>query len=121
HAGFKEFVRSRRQGSSAIEPIQRVMMISHSKESEELEQYLPFLASVGSIAPYIGLFGTVWGIMSSIQTLGHVQQASFAMVAPDIAEALVATAMGLFTAIPAYIAYNRYTTQANHLLNRFDL
>ena len=121
HAGFKEFVRARKQGIVTIEPIQRVMQISHAKEAEKLEQHLPFFASVGSISPYVGLFGTVWGIMTSFQALGHAQQATIAMVAPGISEALVATALGLFTAIPAVIAYNRYTTRANTLLNRFDL
>ncbi|TAL64947.1 MAG: protein TolQ [Legionella sp.] len=122
HAGFKEFIRARKQGGQVvIEPIQRVMQISHAKEAEKLEHHLPFFASVGSLAPYVGLFGTVWGIMTSIQELGHAQQATIAMVAPGISEALVATALGLFTAIPAVIAYNRYTTSANNLLNRFDL
>ncbi|CAM2757113.1 TolQ, involved in the tonB-independent uptake of proteins [Legionella steigerwaltii] len=121
HAGFKEFVRARKQGNVIIEPIQRVMQITHVKEAEKLEKHLPFFASVGSIAPYVGLFGTVWGIMTSFQALGHAQQATIAMVAPGISEALVATALGLFTAIPAVIAYNRYTTRANDLLNRFDL
>ncbi|MGC1182498.1 protein TolQ [Legionella sp.] len=121
HAGFKEFVRARKQGNVVIEPIQRVMQISHAKEAEKLEQHLPFLASIGSIAPYVGLFGTVWGIMTSFQALGHAQQATIAMVAPGISEALVATALGLFTAIPAVIAYNRYSTRANVLLDRFDL
>lgn len=121
HSGFKEFIRARKQGSVVIEPIQRVMQISHAKEAEQLEQHLSFFASVGSIAPYVGLFGTVWGIMTSFQALGHAQQATIAMVAPGISEALVATALGLFTAIPAVIAYNRYTTHANALLNRFDL
>jgi biopolymer transport protein TolQ len=86
-----------------------------------LEQHLPWFASVGSIAPYVGLFGTVWGIMTSFQALGQAQQATIAMVAPGISEALVATALGLFTAIPAVIAYNRYSTRANCLLNRYDL
>lgn len=121
HSGFKEFVRGKKQGTVIIEPIQRVMQISHSKEAEQLEQHLPFFASVGSIAPYVGLFGTVWGIMTSFQALGHAQQATIAMVAPGISEALVATALGLFTAIPAVIAYNRFSTRANTLLNRFDL
>ncbi|KTD41397.1 protein TolQ [Legionella parisiensis] len=121
HAGFKEFVRARKQGKIVVEPIQRVMQITHAKEAEKLEKHLPFFASVGSIAPYVGLFGTVWGIMTSFQALGHAQQATIAMVAPGISEALVATALGLFTAIPAVIAYNRYTTRANDLLNRFDL
>lgn len=121
HAGFKEFLRARKQGHVLIEPIQRVMQITHSKEAEQLEEHLPFFASLGSIAPYVGLFGTVWGIMTSFQALGHAQQATIAMVAPGISEALVATALGLFTAIPAVIAYNRFTTRANSLLDRFDL
>ncbi len=121
YSGFKEFVRARKQGAVSIEPIQRVMQISHSKEAEQLEQHLPFFASVGSISPYVGLFGTVWGIMTSFQALGQAQQATIAMVAPGISEALVATALGLFTAIPAVIAYNRFSTRANGLLNRFDL
>lgn len=121
HAGFKEFIRSRKQGKVTLEPIARVMQISYAKEAQQLEQHLTFFASVGSIAPYVGLFGTVWGIMSSLQALGHAQQATIGMVAPGISEALVATALGLFTAIPAVIAYNRYTTSANSLLNRYDL
>lgn len=121
YAGFKEYVRSRKLGSIAIEPIQRVMQICHTKEALRLEQHLPFFASVGSIAPYIGLFGTVWGIMTSLQALGQAQQATIAMVAPGISEALVATALGLFTAIPAVIANNRFSTGANNLLDRYDL
>jgi len=121
HAGFKEFVRASKTDHLQLETIQRVMQISHAKEAENMEQHLPFFASVGSIAPYVGLFGTVWGIMTSFQALGQAQQATIAMVAPGISEALVATALGLFTAIPAVIAYNRYTTRANHLLNRYDL
>jgi biopolymer transport protein TolQ len=121
YSGFREFMRLRKHGLSEIEPIQRVMQISHAKEAEQLEQHLPFFASVGSIAPYIGLFGTVWGIMTSFQALGQAQQATIAMVAPGISEALVATALGLFTAIPAVIAFNRYSTQANTLLNRYEL
>ncbi len=121
HSGFKEFLRLRKLGLVELEPIQRVMQISHAKEAEGLEQHLSLFASVGSISPYIGLFGTVWGIMASFQALGHAQQATIAMVAPGISEALVATALGLFTAIPAVIAFNRYTTRANSLLNRYDL
>ena len=121
HSGFKEFLRVRQQGHVELEPIQRVMQISHAKEAESLEHHLPLFASVGSIAPYVGLFGTVWGIMTSFQALGQAQQATIAMVAPGISEALVATALGLFTAIPAVIAYNRYTTRANTLLNRYDV
>lgn len=121
HSGFREFLRVRKLGDISLEPIQRVMQISHAKEAERLQQHLPFFASVGSISPYIGLFGTVWGIMTSFQALGHAQQATIAMVAPGISEALVATALGLFTAIPAVIAYNRYTTRANGLLDRYDI
>lgn len=121
HSGFKEYIRSRKQGAVTLEPIQRVMQISHAKEAMRLEKHLPFFASVGSISPYIGLFGTVWGIMTSFQALGQAQQATIAMVAPGISEALVATALGLFTAIPAVIAYNRYSTRANNLLDRYDL
>lgn len=121
HSGFKEYIRARKQGTVILEPIQRVMQISHAKEAAQLEQHLPFFASIGSIAPYIGLFGTVWGIMTSFQALGQAQQATIAMVAPGISEALVATALGLFTAIPAVIAYNRYSTRANNLLNRYEL
>ena len=121
HAGYKEFSRICHNGVFALEPIQRVMQIMHAKEAEELEQHLPLFASIGSLSPYIGLFGTVWGIMTSFQALGQAQQATIAMVAPGISEALVATALGLFTAIPAVIAFNRYSTRANTLLNRYDL
>lgn len=121
HAGFKEFLRLRSPSVSMLESIQRVMQISHAKEAELLEHHLPVFASVGSLAPYVGLFGTVWGIMTSFQALGQAQQATIAMVAPGISEALIATALGLFTAIPAVIAYNRYSTSANSLLSRYDL
>ncbi|WP_028387869.1 protein TolQ [Legionella fairfieldensis] len=121
HAGFKEYIRSRKLGNVVLEPIQRVMQIMHAKEAIQLEHHLPFFASVGSIAPYVGLFGTVWGIMTSFQALGQAQQATISMVAPGISEALVATALGLFTAIPAVIAYNRYSTRANTLLEQYDL
>ncbi len=121
HSGFKEFLRVRKQGQIVLEPIQRVMQISHAKEAEALDTHLPLFASIGSIAPYVGLFGTVWGIMTSLQALGQAQQATIAMVAPGISEALVATALGLFTAIPAVIAFSRYTTRANILLDRYDV
>lgn len=121
YSGFREYIRARKQGAVVLEPIQRVMQISHSKEAMALGEHLPFFASVGSIAPYIGLFGTVWGIMTSFQALGTASQATIAMVAPGISEALVATALGLFTAIPAVIAYNRYSTRANTLLEEYDL
>jgi biopolymer transport protein TolQ len=121
YAGFKEFLRLGEQGTIELEPIQRAMQIRHYKEAEQLEEHLPLFASIGSLAPYVGLFGTVWGIMTSFQALGQAQQATIAMVAPGISEALVATALGLFTAIPAVIAYNRYSTHVNGLLNRSDL
>jgi biopolymer transport protein TolQ len=91
-----------------------------SREVDFLETHLSFLATVGSTSPYIGLFGTVWGIMNSFRALGGVQQATISMVAPGIAEALIATAMGLFAAIPAVIAYNRFANDAERLLNRYD-
>lgn len=121
HAGFKEFVSQRQLHKDPIEPMQRAMQIKQAKETFRLEEYLPFLASVGSISPYVGLFGTVWGIMTSLQAIGQTQQATISMVAPGIAEALVATALGLFTAIPAVIAFNRYTHKANHLLDQYTL
>lgn len=121
YAGFKEFLRLNEQGKIVLEPIQRAMQISHFKEAEQLEEHLPLFASIGSLAPYVGLFGTVWGIMTSFQALGQAQQATIAMVAPGISEALVATALGLFTAIPAVIAYNRYSTHVNGLLGHSDL
>lgn len=120
-AGFKEFLRLSPLGDITLESIQRAMGIRYAKETERLQQHLPLFASIGSIAPYVGLFGTVWGIMTSFQALGQAQQATIAMVAPGISEALVATALGLFTAIPAVIAFNRYSTQANTLLDRYDL
>ncbi len=121
HAGFKEFLRLRSFKVFSFEPIERVMQISHTKEVQRLEQHLPWFASVGSISPYIGLFGTVWGIMTSFQALGQAQQATIAMVAPGISEALVATALGLFTAIPAVIAYNRFSTRANEITEGYAL
>ena len=97
----------------------RAMRVSLSREIDELESRLPFLATVGSISPYIGLFGTVWGIMNAFIALGEVQQATLAMVAPGIAEALIATAMGLFAAIPSVIAYNRFSHQVEKLENNY--
>lgn len=123
-AGFKEFARLRRQKVSdpmdVVEGAQRAMRVSLSREIDQLETHLPYLATVGSTSPYIGLFGTVWGIMNSFRALGNTTQATIAMVAPGIAEALVATAMGLFAAIPAVIAYNRYATSTERLINRYD-
>jgi biopolymer transport protein TolQ len=123
-AGFKEFARLRKQtgisSEAVMEGAQRAMRVAMSREVEFLETHLSFLATVGSTSPYIGLFGTVWGIMNSFRSLGAVQQATISMVAPGIAEALIATAMGLFAAIPAVIAYNRFANDAERLLNRYD-
>ena len=123
-AGFKEFARLRKQegveAEALMEGTQRAMRVAMNKEVEILDTHLSFLATVGSTSPYVGLFGTVWGIMNSFRALGNVQQASIAMVAPGIAEALVATAMGLFAAIPAVIAYNRFSNDVERLINRYD-
>lgn len=124
HAGFKEFARLRgRQEFEARDLLagtERAMRVELGREVEYLEHNLSFLATVGSTSPYIGLFGTVWGIMNSFRALGNVQQATISMVAPGIAEALIATAMGLFAAIPAVIAYNRFAHDAERLHNRYD-
>lgn len=123
-AGFKEFVRLNKQenidADAVLDGSQRSMRIAMNKEMDHLETNLSFLATVGSTSPYVGLFGTVWGIMNSFQALGTVQQATIAMVAPGISEALVATAMGLFAAIPAVVAYNRYSYDVERLINRYD-
>lgn len=121
--GFKEFVRLKKSNSDStlvLEGAQRVMRISLAREIDRLEMSLPFLATAGSISPYIGLFGTVWGIMNSFRALSEVQQATLAMVAPGISEALIATAMGLFAAIPAVVAYNKYSHEVERLINRYD-
>ncbi len=121
--GFKEFIRLKKtvpDSNFVLDGTQRVMRISLAREIDQLEVSLPFLATAGSTSPYIGLFGTVWGIMNSFRALGEVQQATLAMVAPGIAEALIATAMGLFAAIPAVIAYNRYSHEVERLINRYD-
>jgi len=123
-AGFREFSRLRRQagisGAQLLEGSRRAMRVAQLRETDRLEQNLSTLATIGSTSPYVGLFGTVWGIMSAFQGLGNVQQATLAMVAPGIAEALIATAMGLFAAIPAVIAYNRYADQVGRLELRYD-
>jgi biopolymer transport protein TolQ len=123
-AGFREFARLRRKeggtGQATIEGAQRAMRVALMREHDHLEHHLSFLATVGSTSPYVGLFGTVWGIMNAFRALGNVQQATIAMVAPGIAEALVATAMGLFAAIPAVIAYNRFANDAERLGNRYE-
>ena len=102
-----------------MQGVQRAMRVAISREEERLDRHLPFLATVGSVSPYIGLFGTVWGIMNSFIGLSQVQQATLATVAPGIAEALIATAIGLFAAIPAVIAYNRFSTRSENLLGHY--
>lgn len=123
-AGFKEFSRLRQQQNAdrdaIMEGIQRVMRVARAREEEKLEQNLPFLASVASVSPYIGLFGTVWGIMSSFRNLANAHQATLAAVAPGISEALIATAMGLFAAIPAVLAYNRFAATAESLSGNYE-
>lgn len=123
-SGYKEFSRlNEQEGISPNEILagtERAMRISLSREEEELEKHLPYLANVGSAAPYVGLLGTVWGVMNSFRGLANAHQATLASVAPGISEALIATAMGLFAAIPAVIAYNRFTAKVNLLLNRYE-
>ncbi len=123
-AGFKEFTRLRQQSAADPDAImqgaERAMRVAVAREEEKLEKYLPFLATVGSTSPYVGLFGTVWGIMNAFRGLANVQQATLATVAPGIAEALIATAMGLFAAIPAVIAYNRFSSRMDNLLANYD-
>jgi len=122
-AGFKEFSRLRQQSRDAdavMEGAQRAMRVAFSREQERLEMHLPFLATVGSTSPYVGLFGTVWGIMNSFRGLAQVQQATLATVAPGISEALIATAMGLFAAIPAVVAYNRFASRSESLLKNYE-
>ncbi len=123
-AGFREFAHLRnRKGFETMDIVlgaQRAMRVASNREIEKLEMHLNFLATVGSTSPYVGLFGTVWGIMNSFLALGSVKQASIASVAPGIAEALIATAMGLFAAIPAVIAYNRYSNDVERLIGRYD-
>ena len=125
HSGFKEFARLRAQSgidaNAILDGSERAMRIALSRELDMLETHLSFLATVGSTSPYVGLFGTVWGIMNSFRALGNASQATLALVAPGIAEALIATAMGLFAAIPAVIAYNRYADDVERLHNRYDI
>ncbi|MDH5230154.1 MAG: protein TolQ [Gammaproteobacteria bacterium] len=123
-AGFRDYVRLRKDGELSpqvvMERTQRSMRVTLNRELDVLENHLPFLATVGSTSPYVGLFGTVWGIMNSFRALGNAKQATLAMVAPGIAEALIATAIGLFAAIPAVIAYNRYSTEVDKITNTYD-
>lgn len=122
--GFRDYAKLHKQQKishfSISESVQRSMRVSLSREEEELERSLSFLATVGSTSPYVGLFGTVWGIMNSFLSLGEMEQATLAVVAPGIAEALIATAIGLFAAIPAVIAYNRFADDVNRLATRYD-
>lgn len=123
-AGFREYARLRQKHTPdqrmLVEGAQRAMRVTLNREMDRLEHNLSFLATVGSTSPYVGLFGTVWGIMHSFRALGNVSQATIAMVAPGISEALVATAMGLFAAIPAVIAYNKFVNQVERLQVRFE-
>lgn len=122
-SGFKEFTRLRQQpgieSDAVMEGAQRAMRVSLSREEKELDKHLPILASVASVSPYLGLFGTVWGIMNSFMSLANQNQASLAAVAPGIAEALIATAMGLFAAIPAQMAYNKYATNVDSITHSY--
>lgn len=123
YTGFGEYIRLNKQISQKDDIVNatgRVMRVALAREIAKLEQNLPFLATIGSTSPYVGLFGTVWGIMTSFRALGGAQQATMAMVAPGISEALIATAMGLFAAIPAVVAYNRYASQVEKFANIYD-
>jgi biopolymer transport protein TolQ len=123
-AGYSEFLKLRRQAGTSVnvtmDGARRAMRAAFQREMDGLESHLSFLATVGSVSPYVGLFGTVWGIMLAFQSLASVAQATLAQVAPGIAEALIATAMGLFAAIPAVVAYNRYTSDVDRLSNRME-
>jgi len=124
-SGFREFARQRQRKThdsrSAIEGSERAMQVAGTREIGLLERNLEFLANVGSISPYVGLFGTVWGIMGAFQGLGDMKDVTIAVVAPHISEALIATAMGLFAAIPAQWAYNRYATKVERIASRYDV
>jgi biopolymer transport protein TolQ len=123
-AGMREFnkIKASQRGDAAVqlEGARRAMRATYQREMDYLEAHLSFLASAGSVSPYVGLFGTVWGIMNSFRGLAQVAQATLGTVAPGIAEALIATAMGLFAAIPAVVAYNRFAGDLNRLATRFD-
>ena len=123
-AGFKEFARLKRQGgqetSDITEGSRRAMKAAYNREMDNLDAHLPFLASVGSVSPYIGLLGTVWGIMHAFMGLSNTAQATLSQVAPGIAEALIATAIGLFAAIPAVVAYNRFASSVDRLAVRYE-
>ncbi len=123
-AGFKEFLKLKTKSGSDVGALmdgtRRAMKATFQRELDFMERHLSFLATVGSVSPYIGLFGTVWGIMNAFRGLSNVAQATLAQVAPGIAEALIATAIGLFAAIPAVIAYNRYAAEIDRLANRYE-
>ncbi len=123
-SGFREYAKLHKQpgidSDAVLEGAQRAMRVTMNREVDRIEAGLPFLATVGSTSPYVGLFGTVWGIMNSFRALGQVEQATMAMVAPGIAEALIATAMGLFAAIPAVIAYNRFSYSVERIEAQYD-
>lgn len=123
-AGYREYTRLSTKSSARpdlVDGVHRSMRVALGREVETMESGLPFLATVGSTSPYVGLFGTVWGIMNSFRAIGAMEQATIAAVAPGIAEALIATAMGLFAAIPAVIAYNKFSNSAEQLVNRYEL
>ena len=124
-SGFREFVRQRQRKTHdmriVIESSERAMRVTGTREIGALERNLEFLANVGSISPYVGLFGTVWGIMGAFQGLGEMKDVTIAVVAPHISEALIATAMGLFAAIPAVWAYNRYANKVERVASRYDV
>jgi biopolymer transport protein TolQ len=124
-AGFREFSKLRGQKTldpaTAIDGVRRAMRATYQREIDDLEAHLAFLASVGSVSPYVGLFGTVWGIMHSFRGLASMTTATLAAVAPGIAEALVATAIGLFAAIPAVVAYNRFAHDTDRIAVRFEI
>jgi len=122
-SGFREFIKLRKPGmevGDVMDGVRRAMRATYQREMERLESYLSFLATVGSVSPYVGLFGTVWGIMNSFRSLANVAQATLGTVAPGIAEALIATAMGLFAAIPAVVAYNHFAGDINRIATRCD-
>ena len=123
-AGFREYAKLKRQAGMDISVVmdgtRRAMRATYQREMDRLEAHLSFLATVGSVSPYVGLLGTVWGIMNAFRGLSNVVQATLAHVAPGIAEALVATAMGLFAAIPAVVAFNRYARDIDRLATRFE-
>ncbi len=123
-AGFREFAKSKPQrgtdSAALVDGARRAMRATYQREMDNLEAHLAFLASVGSVSPYVGLLGTVWGIMHAFRGLANVQQATLAAVAPGIAEALVATAIGLFAAIPAVVAYNRFVHDVDRIAVRFE-